>query len=572
MFHTLSKILYSATTIGALFSFVLSCAPHTANRPGKSDPLQIGPTKVIAKDEHIDYELILTYVPTPKKTKKVFETKIDDTGKEEQTTIEVERQFEKPAAVIKTKQAAIILDSLNMSKVAMKYNAVKRQLIITGHAEVLDSAKKVIGETKFTLAGEHAAKDMTFTLRGISPEKVSSREKPVIRAKVTCLAVDENDATNCSVVIVDFFVAYKKQIYSEQMEIQRPKDKVETENQQKLPAPLPKELPKQVPLEEPKKKPDVDTGDEKVDQKPETTLQEEDDEEDSVLARYVGQIQTDLKDVFEADDEIQSVIKTETAESADTVDSDKIVDDDEKVITITPVTPVQKIDNKLDVDVRLTKTGHVRPVNQAVGKADRGFLRNATSLAVKQKALVAPNFEIVNTGNQHFFGTFEMAELIARLGARMKQQMDKNLIVGAISRQKGGLMSSHRSHQIGIDVDMGYPTEDRTKFPVVVGSDRSYNKRAYSIEKTYDLFKFAFKQPDIKIERLFVDRIIIRELCQFAKAKGELVGKDKALVQSLFRKMDHYKGHGDHFHLRLKCSTADPACQDKAYLVNPGCT
>ncbi len=297
------------------------------------------------------------------------------------------------------------------------------------------------------------------------------------------------------------------------------------------------------------------------------------------MGRYVGQTHTDLKEVFEADDEIQKVIKADTDDDTEDddkkTDDDKIKDDDGKLIKIIPVTPVKKTkpDSKLDTDVKQTKSGDLRPVNQAVGMADRGNLRNATSLVVKQKSLNQNAFfEMMESRNQSFYGTFEIAELVARLGARVNQQMDRKIYVSAVSKLKGGSVGSHKSHQNGIDADIGYPTADRVKFPVVVEGNRNYNKRSYSIEKTYDLFKFAFKQPDIKIDRVFVDRIIIKELCQYAKAKGELAGNDKELVQTMFKKLDHYTGHGDHFHIRLKCSSADPACQDKAYFVNPGCS
>ncbi len=540
----------------ALAMTLTNCAPQAPNRAGRPDPLQIGPTKVVAVDELIDYDLTPTYVPTPKKTKKVFQVKVDENGKEEHTKIEVERHFEKPTSVIKTKQAAIILDSLRMDKVAMKYNGVKRQLIITGQTEVLDKNKKIIGETPFTLVGEHSPLDMTFTLRAASPEKEISAVKPIVRAKVTCLAYNEQDQTNCSVVIVDFFVAYKMQIYSEQMEVSRPKSDDDTPNVK------------------PDVKPEPTKDDDDVVLLDHPT-QEEGEEEDSAPGRYVGQTEnTDLKEIFDTEDDIQKVIKEDKDDEKDS-DQSKIKDDDDKIITIKPVTPLKKKPGStLDVDIKQTQSGDLRPVNQAIGYADNGNLRNATSLTVKQQALDENAFfEIVNLNSKRYFGTYEMAEMIARLGARINQQMAKKLIVTAVARQRGGEAKPSKSHQAGTDADMGYPTEDNVKTPNVVDrKSRAYNKRAFSVEKTYDVIKFAFKQPDIKVDRVFVDRIIISELCRYAKAKGEFSSKDTEVVKTMFQKLQHIDGHGDHFHLRLQCSPADPACKKMTYSINGSCS
>ena len=140
-------------------------------------------------------------------------------------------------------------------------------------------------------------------------------------------------------------------------------------------------------------------------------------------------------------------------------------------------------------------------------------------------------------------------------------------------------MSSHLSHQIGMDADIAYPTQtleeiSKTGFATVVSQKsepRKLNTNAYSVEKTFELFKFAFKQTDYPIERIFADQLIIKDLCAYAKQKNELTGPDKKIVETLFDNIEDVDGHGSHFHVRLKCTDFQPACRSKLYTKTLGC-
>lgn len=524
------KSIFSIT----LLSFVTTnCSPKVSGLSVKTNAEKPINTEIKKPQQKPTiYELTPTYVPFVGSKVKYTDKNNSETTTSNEAKSAIEKTYEKPIKKIKNKQAVINLDSVSMSKVLMSYDPSQRKLSIQGHTQILSEDKKVVAETDFVVSGQHSIVDVTFSLKSDESSKINSREKPVVGAKVTCLAYDENDQTNCASVIIDFLIAYKKQIYSEQMEVKRDLTKTNPEIKTEPPPQL---TPPKTTLPEPISA---------------EALQKE-GEEDSVLGRYEGQTETaDLTEVFEKDDEIQTVLK---------------VDD--------PKTKDAKIDVKVTDHIQQTKNGDLRPTNQAIGIPNAGTLRNATSMIVRQSLLNKNAFyEIVYPDRQRFYATYEMAEMITRLGLRLNEQMDKKLAVSDISKLKGGLISPHLSHQTGLDADIGYPTEDKVKFPVVVQmSTRSYNRAVYSVEKTYDLFKFAFKQPDIKIARIFVDRIIKQALCQYAKSKGEFQSEDKVLVQTMFKNIDHVSGHGDHFHIRLKCSSADPACRNREYQENNGC-
>lgn len=507
-------------------SFSLAfCSPKLEQRLKTTAVNQPQKPNLPKAEDSVEMELVPTYVPY--------------IGHKKVTS--AEKVYEKIPEKIENKQAEINLDLTTMSKVVMKYDSANRFLSVQGHAEIFDEDKKPIADTDFNISGQHSLVDVTFNLKPDDSVKINSSEKPAVRAKVTCLTFAENDQTNCSRVIIDFFIAYKKKIYTEQMEVNR-----------NLPHSAAPDITTAETKKEEMKPPAVDAPAEsesatlQAKKAAQEALQQE-GEEDSLLGRYQGQTESaDLTKIFEKDDDIQTVLK---------------------------VTPEADVKTPMPKDTEQTTTGQVRPTNQAIGRPDSGTLRNATSLVIKQLTL-AKNafFEIVHPNRQRYFATYEMSEMITRLGSRLNQQMEKKLTVSDISQLKGGNISPHLSHQIGLDVDLGYPTADQVKFPVVVQmSTRSYDRSAYSVEKTYDLFKFAFMQPDIKVARIFADQLIKAALCRYAKAQGELDGKNKEIVKQMFYNIEHVSGHGDHFHLRLKCSVADPACRDRVYKTNVGC-
>lgn len=592
----MQKSIYSLFTKSALLvvlSFTVACGGPKVNRTLKKAP-ELTPEESAPKTTELEPTL------SEEKIQRIFKN----------------LAYEAPEKTIQTKQATLHLQQVKMKNVKMKYDPVQRNFMVQGQVFILDENKNEIADNTFSLAAVHAADDSVFRLSKTDNVKVNSKEKPVVRAKVTCLSVHSDDSMDCSNAVVDFFIAYKKKIYTEQMETQSPTNPVS-----------PKE-PKTGAFDEDaggdafgdaEKSDDIFGSDNSENGK----LQSE-SEEESVLGRYQGQVQnTDLSKEFDDDDDIQTEIKplpkkepkkkkekkpktdADKKDSAKDKDKDKEKDPknsgtpaptlpldpknptpqkpDVKVDTgAKPATPAKEeeddesdddqddgnaeadddiVGTKINSESATTSDGKIRPLNQAIGLPNKGSLRNATSMVDRQKS--TPGFfEVFNPARA--FATYEMAEMITRMGKKLTSAFSKKLNLSDISQKRGGALSPHLSHQIGMDADIAYPSNnDKVKFPAVVHGG-SYDSSVYSIEKTYELLKFTYSQKDIKVDRIFIDRKIKKVLCDYAKAKGEL-NKDKELVQRLFNNMEHVDGHGDHFHLRLRCTPAHPACRDKVY-------
>lgn len=461
---------------------------------------------------------------------------------------ELQNKYEPQPTEIKTKTGRLILGQTQFSDIKYIYDSQTNEMTINGGLILLDKNQKELTQLNFKLHGVRKDKSSVIQL---APEN-SSTDAPILRAKVTCQNQDLNDSDDiyCQEAIVDFFILYKKQYYTDQFETHQsaPKNIFNTE-----------------------------TTHESTTAEPVTELNElqiEGDDE-SLDGRYEGQVQTtNLVELFE--DKILTDIKPDTkpqtkAESVPEIRSQN------PPTTKKPESPISE--KFLSTQYKQTADGQIRAYNQAFGFPNDGYLRNATSL--KQTLLLLKDkkyFEISAPQRERYYGTFEMSQMLTAMGQFLTTRFDQlKLYVGNISAKNGGYLSPHRSHQIGMDADLAYPAQsksiaEKNNFPVVIKKgSQQLNKSAYSTEKTFELLKFTFEQQDTPVARIFIDRHIIKDLCTYAISKNEFNGKNKATVIKLFQNIQHVDGHGDHFHLRMKCTDSQPACREKIYVKSLDC-
>lgn len=508
-------------------------------------------------------------------------------------------QYEKPAQIIKNPYIDIYLGLADVINVKMRDDQREKKIIIHGLARVFDNKKKEIDSTEFSLSGAPHDGERTFDLNAQFNEEADSSVKPVVRGRGTCLAVDPSSSNKCPQVVVDFFIAYKGKMLNYQMRIKQIAD----QKPPGLPQPQttnPKEnttAPEAAPIAAPEAEVAVveETTSKAVPVEADLSKEFAEGAEKSIEGPYVAQVrQANITELF-ANDKAQIIkpkkpidpVKPEPAKPEPTRPDPK-----KPVVPVKPTPPPRpenppvkgngKIINK---NFKETADGIVRPIMQAYGQADRGWLVGATSIKSKEQSLSSKAFfEVMPSSHESYFGTYETAELITRLGEKIHAWYASKIFISSISVKNGGKFGPHLSHQNGTDIDMAYPSAfSEIKFPAVMVLERTINEKnqnryinhyypnRMSFEKTFHLFKYAFSQPDIKIERLFVDNYIKRDLCRFATAKGYFKGPEKQFVQNMFEKIEHVAGHGTHFHLRLECSPEDLECRPKLYKKNNGC-
>jgi murein endopeptidase len=153
------------------------------------------------------------------------------------------------------------------------------------------------------------------------------------------------------------------------------------------------------------------------------------------------------------------------------------------------------------------------------------------------------------------FGAKHVVETLRRAIAEVRALYPDvhTLAIGDLSAEHGGKIADHRSHQSGLDVDVGFYF---TRGPVgFAAADATLD-----LEATWALLAAFARTADLDdgVAMIFLDTAVQRRLYDWAKARGtpddELAflfqyprGKDELV--GLVR---HWPNHADHFHVRFK--------------------
>lgn len=155
-------------------------------------------------------------------------------------------------------------------------------------------------------------------------------------------------------------------------------------------------------------------------------------------------------------------------------------------------------------------------------------------------------------------GTIDFIEKLSAKVARLPGT--KGLYIGDISQPRGGpMLSGHRSHQIGLDVDiwlraandMNLSRKAREKISAISmrRANGAYVNDKWS-ELQFQILKAAAK--DKRVARIFI----------FPGAKVWMCKHEKG-NRAWLRKIRPWWGHHYHFHVRLKCPRGMRACVDQ---------
>lgn len=172
------------------------------------------------------------------------------------------------------------------------------------------------------------------------------------------------------------------------------------------------------------------------------------------------------------------------------------------------------------------------------GSRRNGALRDGVLMPLMQGATLLPR----RMGRQ--WGT---AELIAALAAGVRHLQRNHrragpIVIGDLSRRHGGHLPPHKSHQSGLDADVGLMVKNR-----IATGFHTVGPATFDADATW-----SFLEPVATsryLELIFIDRTLIGPLRGAAKRAGW----PAHLVDRFFRKhVRHEPHHKNHLHLRLK--------------------
>lgn len=189
---------------------------------------------------------------------------------------------------------------------------------------------------------------------------------------------------------------------------------------------------------------------------------------------------------------------------------------------------------------RLVRSDLASLGSMSFGNAIRGGLLNAVRLPEDPRW--------VKVDPAHVWGTTETVQyLTTAIGAVYAEFPDSHpLFIGDISRQRGGYLSPHISHQSGKDVDIGYFYSQNPSWYTRV---TPYN---FDRARSWALVRSLIARTDVQF--IFIDRRVQRLLRSYA----ESIGEDQGWLKSIFNGnlgepsiIRHEPGHDTHLHVRF---------------------
>jgi penicillin-insensitive murein endopeptidase len=205
---------------------------------------------------------------------------------------------------------------------------------------------------------------------------------------------------------------------------------------------------------------------------------------------------------------------------------------------------------------KVTKPTKAESSPQSIGTYTAGCLSGAAALPINGNG-----YQVMRLSRSRFYGHPDLLGFIEKLGNSAAMQHWGVLLIGDLGQPRGGpTLTGHRSHQTGLDVDIWYRLAPETN-----GNHLSIEQRETWVASSVlaeksdaistshwspineHILETAASFPEV--ERIFVNPSIKRQLCWGNKG------------QNWLRKIRPWRGHDDHFHVRLSCPSNNPACR-----------
>jgi penicillin-insensitive murein endopeptidase len=228
---------------------------------------------------------------------------------------------------------------------------------------------------------------------------------------------------------------------------------------------------------------------------------------------------------------------------------------DKGTFTLEPLSPLAKPDDPAVPAKQLF--GRMRePVPMAarsIGKYSRGCLAGGMALPVS-----GPTWQVMRLSRNRNWAHPNMIKVLERFAAKVPKIGWPGLLVGDLTQPRGGpMLTSHVSHQIGLDADIWFtPMPDHELTPderedmmatnVVAEDWNDVNPEIWS-PVYIALLKTAVEDPEV--ERVLVNPAIKKALCRDVTADRRWLTKIRIVY-----------GHNYHFHIRIKCPADSPEC------------
>lgn len=189
------------------------------------------------------------------------------------------------------------------------------------------------------------------------------------------------------------------------------------------------------------------------------------------------------------------------------------------------------------------------------GSANRGKLYNGMMLS--------PSTALRVRRDERAYGTRRTVQMLEAAAADVKARWPDApaLMVGDLSRRRGGSLRPHRSHQSGRDADLSYYHRGN----VTTRDFQSMTRHTFDALKNWHLFKTLIDTG--QVEYIFVDYRLQKQLYEYALSIGYAPSELESVLQYPHGRgtkkatIRHARGHDDHWHIRFTCGPRDKHCK-----------
>lgn len=226
------------------------------------------------------------------------------------------------------------------------------------------------------------------------------------------------------------------------------------------------------------------------------------------------------------------------------------------------------IDDELPVDGGAVPAGMRRPEvsqweeyvdgtgSESVGKPNKGYLRHG-------RLMPKEGHGFVRKSDKAPYGTDETVAIVLWACRQMEKMYPGTVpvVIGNLSKEGGGRLKPHASHQSGRDIDIGYYFVDND----YIRRFKDATPENLDVEKSWTIIELLLSTH--RVEYLFIDRTLQPLLFEEAQARGwteeELQDLFEAPLGGGNRSgtIRHSRGHKHHLHVRFKCDKSDARCK-----------
>lgn len=173
------------------------------------------------------------------------------------------------------------------------------------------------------------------------------------------------------------------------------------------------------------------------------------------------------------------------------------------------------------------------------------------------------------------YGADSMVALLERAAARVARRMPgARLTVGELSQPGGGNIPGHRSHENGLDADLGFYLRDEEgelasppHFVPVSGRGHGWlegERLTFDDAANWALVEALVTDERTPVQHVFVSDGLRRRLVRQARASGASPELVERVRWMLLQPGHGPRAHRDHFHVRIYCPLGErPQCRDR---------